>query len=173
MRYKWKPKFYRIEFDIQAYMKTLLQTLREANDHAGKAWIKAATDGPPIPTWNGASRATFLKLARELGTSVSIGPIRGGTNNISDGISSSSGSRVIEDLRKDKYYVGFIYETVLGHLIYNEYNRPVPGRYPKPYSTRVRNTPYGFQDRAEQAWQKEANKVKLPNPKKYLNKRKI
>lgn len=163
---KFTTDFKAIKIDMPAFRRALIAELRNANEKAGRAWIDAAVNKTPIPTWSGASRATFQKLASELGTSVPIGPIRSLKDRTSLGRASSAGSGVIEDKREA--YVGFIYETSLRYLAYNEYNRAVAGPPPQPFSNRVRFTPYRFQERALKAWQKEAEKATLPNPFKYL-----
>lgn len=154
-------------FDHAGYDRVLLNALRNLNERAGKAWIKAAVDGAPIPTWSGASRATFQKLASELGTSVPIGPIRARKNRVALGRATSAGSGVVEE----PGFVGFKYETDLRYLRYNEYNRAVAGLPPQPYSDNVKFTPYNFQSRAQAAWLAEAKKAKLPNPYRYLRTR--
>ena len=165
------PDFYSITFDEAEYKKALLNKMRELNERAGSAWIDTAVNKTPIPTWSGASRATFQKLAKELGTSVPIGPIVADKNRVSLGRSSSSGSGVVED--RKNFYIGFNYETDLRYLRYNEYHHATAGPPPRPFSNAVRFTPYKFQEKAEQAWRKEAKDAKAPNPLPYLHKRKM
>jgi hypothetical protein len=167
---KWTTTFVSIEFDTAAYNKVLLNALIALNERAGKAWITEAVQGTPIPTWGGASRGTFLRLATELKCPISIGKIEG-KKNINLGVYSAAGSGVVED--KKKPYVGFIYTTALRHLAYNEYNKAVAGKYPQPWSDKVRFTPYGFQSRALDAWEVEAKTAKLPDPMKYIKQRKM
>jgi hypothetical protein len=168
---KFKTDFYAMVFDVAGYSKILLQYLRSINEKAGQAWIDAAVNQTPIPTWSGASRATFSKLAQELGTSVPIGPIRATKDRIALGSSSSAASGVVED--RAKGYAGFVYETNLRYLAYNEYNLATAGPPPQPFSNNVRFTPYNFQSRAQAAWLKVADTAKLPNPWRHLKKRKI
>lgn len=158
-------EFVGIEIDMEAYRRVLLNTLRNLNERAGQAWIKTAVDETPIPTWSGASRATFQKLATELGTSVPIGPIRAPKSRVSLGKSTSAASGTWEE---GSEYVGFTYETELRYLAYNEYNKAVAGPPPQPYSNNVRFTPYNFQNRAKEMWEYEASKGKLPNPYDYI-----
>lgn len=158
--------FKAITIDRAGYLRAMLNALREFNEKAGQAWIDTAVNKTPIPTWSGASRATFQKLASELGTSVPIGPIRAKRDRTALGRATSSGSGVIEDIRNG--YVGFKYETALRYLAYNEYNRATAGPPPQPFSNQVRFTPYRFQSRGAAAWQKEAAKAELPNPFKFL-----
>ena len=169
----WKMEFTAMHLDLREYRRALLNALRNLNERAGKAWIREAVDATPIPTWSGASRATFQKLASELGTSVPIGPIRARKSRVSLGRSTSLGSGVEEENSYDKVYVGFVYETDLRYLKYNEYNAAVAGRPPAPFSNNVRYTPYGFQRRAEKAWQAVAKTAKLPNPYGYIKTRKF
>jgi len=168
---KFKTTFYSIGFDTAGYARVLLKALQDINEKAGQAWIDTAVNQTPIPTWSGASRATFSKLAQELGTSVPIGPIKAKKDRVGLGKSTSSGSGVVEN--KAKGYVGFVYETNLSYLAYNEYNLATAGPPPQPYSNNVRFTPYNFQSRAQAAWLKVAQTAKLPNPLRHLKKRKI
>jgi hypothetical protein len=167
---KFTTEFYSITLDLVAYNKALLTALHNLNERAGQAWIHAAVNKTPIPTWSGASRATFQKLATELGTSVPIGPLRT-KSRVSLGTSTSSGSGVVE--KKQLPYVGFVYSTNLRYLAYNEYNAAKAGIPPAPFSNNVRFTPYNFQDRAEAAWKRIAEKATLPDPLRYITKRKM
>jgi hypothetical protein len=168
---KWKTNFTEVYLDELGYRRVLLNALRNMNERAGQAWISEAVSKTPIPTWSGASRATFQKLASELGTTVPIGSIRASKSRVSLGKSSSAGSGVEE--RHADTYIGFIYETDLRYLAYNEYNHATAGSPPAPYSNNVRFTPYGFQSRAEAAWRAVAATVKLPDPYRFLRKRKL
>ena len=167
---KFIADFYSFKLDLQKYKRVLLNTLRNMNERAGQIWIDVAVNKTPIPTWSGASRATFQQLASELGTTVPIGPIVANTNRVALGRATSD-SKVIED--SNSFYVGFVYSTNLRYLRYNEYNRAVAGPPPQPFSNSVRFTPYNFQGRAARAWRKEAKQAKLPNPYRYIIKRKM
>jgi len=164
-------KFYAISIDTITYRRELLRALKELNERAGAAWIDVAVNQTPIPTWSGASRATFQKLASELGTAVPIGPIRARKSRVALGSASSTGSGVVTE--KGLPYVGFVYETSLKYLRYNEYNAATAGRPPQPYSNNVRFTPYNFQSRAKAAWLGVAKTAKLPNPYRFIIKRKM
>jgi hypothetical protein len=168
---RFQPYFRAIIFDEARYKKALLNTMREFNELAGSAWIDTAVNRTPIPTWSGASRATFQKLASELGTSVPIGPIVANNNRVSLGRETSSESGVIEDT--NSFYVGFMYKTTLAYLHYNEYNRAIAGPPPQPFSNAVRFTPYNFQSAAEKAWREVAKKAKAPSVAPYIRERKI
>lgn len=168
---RFQTEFYKITFDRSAYLRKMLKALREFNERAGQVWIDVAVNKTPIPTWSGASRATFQKLASELGTSVPIGPIRAAKDRTSLGRSTSSGSGVIENPKEG--FVGFKYATNLRYLAYNEYNKAVAGPPPQPFSNKVRFTPYNFQVKANEAWKKAAKNAKLPDPFRFIGKRKM
>lgn len=168
---KFETEFYDITLDVKAYKKELLKYLRDINERAGQAWIDTVVNKTPIPTWSGASRATFKKLANELGTSVPIGPIKANKNRVSLGESTSSQSGVVED--SNDAYVGFLYSTNLRYLRYNEYNRATAGPPPQPFSNNVKFTPYGFQEKGAKVWQEIAKKAELPDPYKYLSKKRM
>lgn len=163
-------EFYSFKLDLQTYKKVVLNILRKMNEKAGQAWIDTAVNRTPIPTWSGASRATFQKLAKELGTSVPIGIIKARKSRVSLG-KANSNSGVLVD--RKRFFVGFIYSTTLRYLQYNEYNKAIAGPPPRPFSNNVRFTPYNFQGKAEKVWKQEAKQAKLPDPYRYLIKRKM
>ncbi len=169
---KFKPNFTSIELDMPAYKRALDQYLTVKLKASGRKWLDATVrTSTHIPTWSGASRATFQKLANELGTTVPIGPIRAKKDRTALGRASAVGSGV--EVNPAKGIWKFTYATQLRYLIYNEYNPPVPGAPPKPWSTAVRFTPYGFQDKGEAVWLDFVRNVVLPNPFQYLRKEKL
>jgi len=155
-----------MQFDVDRMRNLIWVQIRRANMKLGQKWINFVIYSVGIPTWSGASRATFSKLASELGTTVPMGPRGGNKSRVSEGLASAVGSGVIED--KNTYYAGFKHTTSLGHLVYNEFNAPSPGPYPQPYSTKVTNTPYFFGARGAAYWSALASKIRLPNPYKYM-----
>ena len=171
--WKFKTDFRSMRLDVHRYRRVLLNTLRDLNERAGRAWIHEAVDTTPIPTWSGASRATFVNLASELGTSVPIGPIVAKKSRVSLGKASAAGSGVKEVNNSKDVYVGFVYQTDLRYLAYNEYNIATAGTPPAPYSNNVRFTPYNFQKRAQGMWEYFASQAKLPDPYRYLEDRKL
>ncbi|MHC4301382.1 MAG: hypothetical protein ACYS7Y_29290 [Planctomycetota bacterium] len=110
---KFKADFRRLDFRLNDYLKVMLEAMRKINEKAGHAWINEAVNNTPIPTWSGASRATFQKLASELGTTVPIGPLRT-KSRIALGKAESAGSGVVEDA--SVAFVGFVYQTGLRYL---------------------------------------------------------
>jgi hypothetical protein len=166
---KFKPKFKYINIDINAYKKELESYLTNRLKESGYKWLDATVrTSTHIPTWSGASRATFQRLAQELGTTVPIGPIVARKDRTSLGLANAQGSGVFIDSAAGSFK--FTYATQLRYLAYNEFNPPVPGLPPQPFSNRVRYTPYRFQDKGQAAWEKFAAKTKLPNPYKFIRK---
>ena len=151
-------------FDQKAAVEELLAYLTGFVKAGGVKWLGATVEAVPIPTWSGASRATFEKLARDLGTSVPIGPIRSRKDRTSLGRASSVGSGFF----KAGHQIYFVYTTQLRHLKYNEFNLALAGPPPQPFSNNVRYTPYRFQDRGDKAWAQYARGLKIPDPLKHL-----
>lgn len=155
-----------IKMDLTAYRRGLIDHLTKINKEAGQLWLHTALQ--PIPTWSGASRATFVKLARELGTSVPFGRISA-KDRTALGMLNSTGSGVITDPTIP--YVGFMYKSSLRYLTYNEFNAATPGPPPQPFGKLRNPTPYHFTTKALAAWEAFAKTAKLPNPysRKYTN----
>lgn len=168
---KFDVKFQSLLLDLTAYKAAMTKHLTKSLKIGGRKWIKATVLSTPIPTWSGASRAAFQKLAVDLGTNVPIGPLRSRQDRTSWGRTSSAGSGVFINSSAGKYY--FVFKTTLPHLIYNESNPPIPGKYPRPWSNAVRFTPYGFVERGKQAWFAYARTITLANPFNYLRKGKL
>lgn len=163
---KFKPNFKTMLFDLERYKSDLDLYLTRKLREGGRKWLDATVrTSTHIPTWSGGSRATFMKLAVELGTSIPIGRIRARRSRVQEGISKSTGGLRINP---DAGLWQFEYTTTLPWLVYNEENPPIPGRFPAPWSNRVRWTPYHFQDKGLEAWKRHAATVKLPNPFKYI-----
>jgi len=169
---KFTPNFTSIELDMPAYKRALYQYLIASLRGGGRKWLDATVrTSTHIPTWSGASRATFQKLAQELGTTVPIGPIRAHKDRTALGRASAQGSGMFVDESKGLWQ--FVYQTQLRYLAYNEYNRAVAGAPPQPFSNNVRYTPYGFQAKGAKAWLAFTSKLLLPSPFKYLRKGKL
>lgn len=154
----------KLKYDTKASVAALNKYTSEFVRIGGVKWIEA-TVVAIIPTWSGASRATFRKLARDLGTSVPIGPQRSKKNRQSLGESTSQGSGFFTTSGGQHY---FVYTTQLRYLIYNEFNRATKGPPPQPFSDNVRNTPYHFQDKGDKVWLAYAKTFNPPPVWKFL-----
>lgn len=167
-----RVNFTSFNFDLEGYKAELERYLTQKLKEGGSKWLDATVrTSTIIPTWSGASRATFQKLAQELGTTVPIGPIVARKDRTSLGLANAQGSGVFISAAAGSYK--FTYATQLRYLVYNEFNRAVRGPAPQPFSNNVRYTPYGFQGKGQAAWEKFAATVRLPNPYKFLLKGKI
>ena len=158
--------FYSMQLPLKTLKSVIFNTLRNYNEVAGQVWLTEVVRKTPMLEWTGASKATFQRLASEVGYPLARGNLRAPYSRIPWGLASSAGSGVGES--KSNMRTWFVYQTNLPHLIYNEYNPPIPGRYPHPRTTRVRHTPYGFQKRGAAAWKRYAKTLRLPNPWSYL-----
>jgi hypothetical protein len=154
----------KLQYNTSAAVTELNQYVKEFVRIGGIKWLDATVIAI-IPTWSGASRATFEKLANDLGTSIPYGPQRSKKDRRPLGRSESAGSGFFTDAQGRHY---FIYRTQLRYLIYNEFNRATKGPPPQPFSDNVRFTPYHFQDKGDKAWLAYAKKFKPPKTWKHL-----
>jgi hypothetical protein len=148
--------------DMEKYRRTLDRHLREALAQAIVQWLEA-TVLAEVPVWSGASRATFLALARNVEYNIPIFPAA--PSRIGRGIAESSGSLETDEARGR--YV-FQYRTTLPWLIINEYFDATQWGFhlKKP-------GPYDFQEKGKAAFRKFAEGVRLPNPFECLKSTKI
>lgn len=149
------------KFDVLGYERDMRIFMEKYIKESGQVWLDVATQ--KIPTWSGASRASFQKLARALGTSIQIGPQKSRKNRQPLGEETSIGEIII-DTKKDFY--GFQWGSTLRYLNYNEFNRATPGPEPQPMWAEIKNTPYNFQAEALDAWRAYTKGVDLPDPMK-------
>jgi hypothetical protein len=148
--------------DLDKYRRVLDKHLREAIAQALMEWLEA-TVMAEVPVWSGASRATFLALARNIEYNIPIFPVA--PSRISRGVSESSGSLEADEM-KGRYV--FTYQTTLPWLIINEYFDATQ------WGFHLRKPgPYDFQKKGEAAFRKAAATVRLPNPFECLKSTKI
>jgi hypothetical protein len=156
-----------IDFDMKSYLSALDAKMEEVTKQAAKSWLRTVLD--IIPTWSKASRATFEALAREVGASVTYGPLIAKKDRTSLGRRTGRGGL---DIDQNNHY-RFYYETDLQYLEYNEFNSATPGPPPQPYG-RLRNpTPYNFLEAGRRDFESFAATVKLPNPALFISGRRI
>jgi hypothetical protein len=152
--------------DLAGYKKALDRYMRELIVQAASTWLdNVALD---IPVWSGASRATFLKLAREVGYSLSDSS--SGVDRVARGEASGTGALTV-DSTKGLYT--FTYGTTLPWLIWNEYHNanvdPDPTKWPNPPFTLHAPGPYGFQAIGARAFRKFAETATLPLVAPFVN----
>lgn len=147
------------EINMDDYKRRLHESLSEDIARAAYLWVEASL--AEIPIWSGASWATFIRLSREVGSTLAIDPKV--KSRISFGQRHGDGE-LKADPKKGDY--AFTYSTDLRWLVHNEYNSPesdphVFGRLKKP-------GPYHFQRIAKKVFDKFASEVRLPSPWKSL-----
>ena len=168
---KFKVRFLGAQIDLKKYNKVLDVQLGKLIEQAGYAWLNAFVLRV-IPVWSGASRSTFLKLAREVNFPLTVTGISAPRDLISSdpsrygpraGFQRSKGE--VSKGEKPGVYT-FRWETNLFQLVFNELQdanaNPVAGRL---FSRLKRPGPYNFQELGQAAFHEfSRDKVKLPNP---------
>jgi hypothetical protein len=142
---KFKPSYKTAQLNLDGYKKLLDGQMREALAVGLAAWLDAtATE---VPVWSGASRATFLKVASQIGYPVPIDGISV-ADRTAIGQAASKGE-LVADIESGLYT--FTYATNLPWLIWNEYHDAtvepdplkgctLPLRKPGPYQFQVKGT---------------------------------
>ena len=98
--------------DMAKYRNVLDKHLRETIAQAIMGWLEA-TVLAEVPVWSGASRATFLALARNIEYNIPIFPVA--PSRVDRGMAESSGS-LEADAMKGRYV--FTYQTTLPWLLH-------------------------------------------------------
>ena len=134
---KFRMGLKRMRFDPRLYLSDLDNRVKEVVAESASIWLNSALER--IPTWSGASRATFENLASAIGESVPISLAQNAPDRIALGRLNSRGG--LERTRAGSW--NFYYETSLRYLIDND-QRNVPRgeggviwglRDPGPYNT--------------------------------------
>ncbi len=144
--------------DFGAYRKRLQDVLGEALARAAFEWLGATT--AVIPTWSGASQATFSHLASAVGLTLSIAPVSR-ISRINLGLTNATGSLTTD---AEKGIFQFEYSTSLQYLIFNEFNNANILRPPGLFHKLKNPGPYHFQDKGLAAFEQAAKDVRLPDP---------
>lgn len=164
-------RFKGIQISKDTYKRRLDASLSKHLEKAAATWLNA-TVLLLIPVWSGASRATFLKLAREVGFPLTITGIRANPDLISSqpdrwgpraGFQHSQG-QVTKDPAIGLFK--FTYGTDLFHLVFNEEQNanasPAAGRL---FSRLENPGPYNFQEIGADAFIDYARtQVVVPSP---------
>lgn len=161
--FQFKCRLKTISIDLNSYRSELQQILLEAISHAAFEWLNATL--AVIPTWSGASRATFLHLAREINYTLPIQPKQGVQSRFSLGFNQSDGSIGLDDFGTKAF---FKYETSLEHLIYNEYNDANASPDPGLFAQLLQPGPYNFQELGKDAFFRAVASTQLPDFRKHL-----
>ncbi len=164
-------RFKGIQINTDTYKRRLDVLLSKHIEKAAATWLNA-TVLLLIPVWSGASRATFLKLARAVNFPLTITGIRANPDLIGNqpdrwgpraGFQRSQGS-VTKDPSIGLFT--FTYGTDLFHLVFNEHNNanssPAAG---KLFSRLLEPGPYNFQEIGADAFRDYGQtQVVMPSP---------
>ncbi len=162
---------------MTSYMRALDAAMREAIAHGMFMYLQAVL--ARIPTWSGASRATFMQLASQISFNIPISPVAwsgGGKhakgtqhgallNRIPLGESNGTG-RLIIDANSGQYH--FEYTNSLEYLTFNEYHDANAGGDPKVFSRLKNPGPYDFQGKGRAAFEADAKSARLPSPFEHV-----
>lgn len=143
--------------DLPKAVKTLADEFIAALAESAFQWIQTATS--IIPVWSGASHATFLLLAREIGFTLSIDTANNAPRRVNYGLNNSSGS-FSADATVGRFE--WTYETKLPHLVYNESHNANAAPDPGLFSQLLTPGPYQFQAAGEQVLLKTISTLDLP-----------
>lgn len=160
--FKWKCRFELPKFDMAKYRRNLKDVLVDALAQGAFEWLNAAL--AEIPVWSGASQATFLHLSRDIGYPLMISP--SGPDRTGMGRRQSVGN--FDATKADSGIAFFNYETRLAHLIYNEYNNANVVPDPTLFHRLIKPGPYGFQQRATEAFERVVSGMELPDPRQFI-----
>lgn len=169
---RFKSKFYALSFNLAAYKAKLHDYMVEWIKQAAWEWLNATVGFTTqlIPTWSKASRATFQKLAHEIGTAVPYGPQKSRKDREPLGLSTGADSGLEIDTSSYRYH--FKYHSSLRYLAYNEYNQAIRGEG-GVYSRLIHPTPYHFQERGRAAFEEFVRFTELPDPLKYMKRDRV
>jgi len=157
---KFTGTFVAPRVDLAKFRAQLHSELLELLTRAAFEWLEETAK--TIPQWSGASAATFLHLARQIGYSLPISKASNAPfSGESIGLAQSKGE-FVSDPQSGKYH--FEYSTRLTHLIYNEFNNANITPDEKLFSRLLNPGPYRFQDRGQAAFLRVASGVRLPEP---------
>lgn len=145
----------KIKLNLLALVGNLDAVSEKATREAARIWVETAI--AQVPSWSGASRATFEQLANEVGVNVPITVAPNAPNRIALGRLNSRGG--IERVERGKWR--FYYENNLRYLSANETRSVSRGEYGVIWGL-IEPTPYNFREKANEAIQNFLKNVELP-----------
>lgn len=149
--------------NVLGYSTVLIEELSDLMARAAFEYLQATT--AEIPVWSGASQATFLHLAREIGFNLTIPVANNAPRRINLGLRNSSG---VFETNQSTATASFTYETSLKHLVYNEYNNANIDPDPGLFSQLLTPGPYDFQTDGRQAVSRALDGVSLPDVRRFI-----
>jgi len=169
---KFKAQFSMPRIDVATYRNALDAYMKEAIAQGLMSWLEAVL--AEIPVWSGASRATFVKLAEQIGYNLPVGPATGQwahglfTSRVDRkwmGETQSAGSLTTN---KETGEYTFTYSTTLPWLIWNEYHNANVDPDPTLFYRLLEPGPYNFQIKGADAFLRFAEGVDLPSVKPHV-----
>lgn len=145
--------------NMERYKQRLAQALSEQLAFALFQWLDATVD--QLPQWSGASAATFLHLAREIGYSLTITVSGTAPNRIQLGLNNGEGEFHID---RDRGVAKFRYRSTLRYLAYNEYHNANLVPDPGLKWGLLNPGPYHFQRKGRAAFESAVDDGWLPDP---------
>ena len=150
----WKAGLRLLVLDKKGAESRIDKLLLEETKVGARIWLTTVL--AIVPTWSGASRATFEALAQAVGFNVTYGPIRSFKDRRPLGLGTGFGG-----LERSRGGYQFFYRTSLQYLTFNEANRATVG-VAGVFRGLINPTPYKFFDAGEKAFLNYAKTVRLP-----------
>jgi hypothetical protein len=169
---KFTAQFSIPRIDVAAYRNALDNHMKAAIAQGLMEWLEAVL--AEIPVWSGASRATFVKLAQQIGYNLPVAPAaveaaHGLFTERMDrtwmGMAQSDG-KLTADKESGEYT--FTYTTTLPWLIWNEYHNANVEPDPTLFYRLIEPGPYNFQVTGARAFLRFAETVDLPKVKPHM-----
>jgi hypothetical protein len=165
---KFKYSYRSPQIDLVSYKKELDKTMRELLALGLASWLEAVI--AEVPLWSGASRATFLKVASEIGYPVPVGGGPAPLDRIGIGQSASTGE-LVADIESGLYT--FTYGTSLPWLIWNEYHNANFEPDPTLFGRLKNPGPYNFQVKGAAAFVHATGDASLPLVAPYVRSKRV
>lgn len=144
-----------LKLNLRSLLGSMDAKMELATREAARIWLRKAIEG--VPTWSGASRATFEQLADSVGERVPINIAPNAPNRTSLGRLHGRGG--VERDGKNRWR--FFYENNLRYLEANETRQVGVGEAGVKWGL-IEPTPYQFREAALQAVNAYAKTVTLP-----------
>jgi len=174
---KFKTRLTKFNLDMDKYRGHVAEKMRNELRKAVRVWLNA-TVRTVVPTWSGASRATFEVLAKKAGASISYGPQKSYKDRKPLGRKESFATLSV-DRKAGQYF--FEWGTTLRYFILNNYTTQTytPGAKDTGsgvilYKKGLDNPgPYNLDQKGEKALKDFVASVSLPSPFNFIGKRKL
>lgn len=160
---RFKATFRRPKINLDRYKKDLDKHMREMLALGLAAWLEVVT--AEVPVWSGASRATFMKIAGEIGYPVTVSGGTAPEDRTGIGEAASKGV-LVADIGSGEYT--FTYGTTLPWLIWNEYHNANIDPDPTLFGRLKKPGPYHFQVKGAAAFLHETRQMGLPSLAPYV-----